>query len=477
MQVVETGREGLKRELKITVPKSDMAERLSTRLNEMKGQVRLNGFRQGKVPVTHLRKLYGKQAMAEIVNDLINQQAGKLLNERGEKAAQQPEINMTEDEKEAEAILAGEADFEFTMEYEVLPEFTAPDIASLEIIRSVAEISDEEVDSQVLEIAESARSYDEKKGKAADKDRVTMDYVGKIDGEPFDGGTDSDAKLVIGSGRFIPGFEEQLVGMKAGDEGVVKVTFPEDYGSADLAGKNAEFDVTVKAVESPGALEINDELAKQLGVEDAEKLREAVRGQIESQFGSFTRAKVKRQVLDQLDEKAELELPQKMVTQEFDNIWNQVTTELERAGKTFADEDTTEEDARAEYQGLAERRVRLGLVLAKIGEAEEIEVSEEELQRAVYDQVRQYPGQEQQVFDYFRNNPDAVAGLRAPLYEDKVVDIVVTKAKVTDKTVSKDELTAMDDEEAAPKAKKKAPAKKKPAAKKKAADEAAGKEA
>lgn len=477
MQVVETGREGLKRELKITVPKSDMAERLSTRLNEMKGQVRLNGFRQGKVPVTHLRKLYGKQAMAEIVNDLINQQAGKLLNERGEKAAQQPEINMTEDEKEAEAILAGEADFEFTMEYEVLPEFTAPDIASLEITRSVAEISDEEVDSQVLEIAESARSYDEKKGKAADKDRVTMDYVGKIDGEPFDGGTDSDAKLVIGSGRFIPGFEEQLVGMKAGDEGVVKVTFPEDYGSADLAGKNAEFDVTVKAVESPGALEINDELAKQLGVEDAEKLREAVRGQIESQFGSFTRAKVKRQVLDQLDEKAELELPQKMVTQEFDNIWNQVTTELERAGKTFADEDTTEEDARAEYQGLAERRVRLGLVLAKIGEAEEIEVSEEELQRAVYDQVRQYPGQEQQVFDYFRNNPDAVAGLRAPLYEDKVVDIVVTKAKVTDKTVSKDELTAMDDEEAAPKAKKKAPAKKKPAAKKKAAGEAAGKEA
>lgn len=447
MQVVETAREGLRRELKVTVPKGDLAGKLDERLDEMKGQVQLKGFRQGKVPVAHLKKVYGKQAMAEIVNDLIKNRTGEVLTERGEKAAQQPEIKMTEDEKEAEAILDGKADFEFTIEYEVMPEINVPELEKLKIERPIAEITDKEVIEQTEAIAESARPYEEKKGKAADKDRVTIDYSGKLDGQAFDGGTDTDAKLVIGSGRFIPGFEEQLVGKKAGDEAVVKVTFPEDYQAAHLAGKEAEFDVTVKLVEKPGKLEINDELAQQLGVESAEKLKETVRGQIESQFGSFTRAKVKRQILDQLDEKTELELPKKMVEQEFENIWGQVTGELERSGKSFEDEDTTEEKAREEYRTLSERRVRLGLVLANIGEKAEIQVTEEELQRAIYDQVRQYPGQEKQVMDYFREHPDAVAGLRAPIYEDKVVDFIMSKADVKDKKVSKEELTKVDEDE------------------------------
>ncbi|MBL4725498.1 MAG: trigger factor [Rhizobiaceae bacterium] len=447
MQVTETVNEGLQRELKITVPKADMAERLMERLTQMKSQVQINGFRQGKVPLSHLKKVYGEQAMAEIVNDIINNRSGEVLKDREERPAQQPEISMTEDEAHAKEILSGNADFEYTMSYEVMPEINAPELEKLKIERPVADTSDKEVDEQVERIAESARQYEEKKGKAAKGDRIIMNYLGKIDGEPFDGGADDNAQLVLGSGQFIPGFEDQLIGKKADDETVVKVSFPEDYSAAQLAGKDAEFDVKVVKVEKPGKLEINDDLAKQLGVESAEKLRETVRGQIESQYGSFTRAKVKRQVLDLLDEKTKMELPKKMVVQEFSNIWGQVEGEMKRSGKSFEDEDTTEEKARKEYQTLAERRVRVGLVLADIGEKAEIQVSDEEMQQAVFQQVQQYPGQEQEVMDYFKNNQDAIAGLRAPIYENKVVDFIVEKASVTDKTVSKEELMKEDEDE------------------------------
>ncbi len=446
MQVTETHNDGLERELKVVVPKDDLAAKLAERLEDMKGKVRIDGFRQGKVPVSHIKKLYGKQIMAEIVNDMVSNRSGEVLKERNEKAAQQPEISMTEDEKEAEEILAGNADFEFKISYEVMPEITVPDLATLKIERPVVDVSDKEVDEQVMQIAENARQYEEKKGKAADKDRVTIDYLGKVDGEPFDGGKDEDAQLVLGSNRFIPGFEEQLIGFKAGDEKTIKVKFPDEYPAENLKGKDAEFDIVVKKVEKPAAIEINDELAKQLGVESADKLREAVKGQIESMNGTYTRAKVKRQVLDQMDEKTKMELPKKMVAAEFDNIWQQMTAELERAGKTFEDEETTEEKAREEYQKLAERRVRLGLTLAKIGEEAKIEISEDEMQKAIFDQVRQYPGQEQQVFDYFRENPEAVAGLRAPLYEEKVVDHIMGVADVKDKKVSREELMKEEDE-------------------------------
>lgn len=447
MQVTETLNDGLKRELKVVVPKGDMESKLNERLEELKNQVQLKGFRKGKVPASHLKKVYGKQAMAEIVNDFVNNRTGEVLKEREERAAQQPQITMTEDEKEADAILAAEKDFEFSISYEVMPEINVPELEKLKIERPVAEISDKEVDEQVEKIAESARPFEEKKGKAADGDRITMNYLGKIDGEPFDGGADDDAQLVLGSGRFIPGFEEQLVGKKADEETKVKVTFPENYGAAHLAGKEAEFDVKVTKVEKPGKIEINDELASKLGMESADKLREAVRGQMESQYGSFTRAKVKRQILDALDKKTKMELPENMVDSEFNNIWAQINQELESSGKTFKDEGTTEAKAKKEYQELAERRVRLGLVLAEIGEKAEIQVSEEEMQNAVYQQVQQYPGQEQEVIQYFRDHPDAVAGLRAPLYEDKVIDFIMEKAEMKDKTVSKDELMKQDEDE------------------------------
>ena len=446
MQVSETLNEGLKRELKITVSKDDMDARVNEKLEEMRPQVQLKGFRQGKVPMGHLKKMYGKQAMAELVNEYISKRTGEVLKEREERAAQQPEISMTEDESEADEILSGKRDFEFSMSYEVIPEFNVPELEALEVTRPIAAVSDEEVDERIMQIGENARPYEEKKGKAADKDRVTMNYLGKIDGEAFEGGADDDAKLVLGSATFIPGFEDQLIGMKAGDEKTVKVTFPEEYGAQHLAGKDAEFDVKVTQVEKPGELEINDEFATKLGVESVEKLREAVRGQMESQYESFTKSKVKRQILDLLDEKTEMELPEKMVEQEFDNIWQQVTGELERAGKSFEDEDTTEEKAREDYDKLAKRRVRLGLVLADIGDKATIEVSEDEMQAAVMQQIQQYTGKEAQVLNYFRSNPDAVAGLRAPLYEDKVVEFILDKAKVTDKTVDKEELMKEDEE-------------------------------
>ena len=446
MQVNETLNDGLARELTITVAKNDMESQLVDRLTTMKGQVQINGFRQGKVPINHLRKVYGKQAMAEIVNDLVSKRSADVLKDRGEKPAQQPKISMTEDEGEAEEILAGARDFEFKIAYEILPEFEVPALDQLKLERPVVEVTDKEIEEQALQIAESTRSWDEKNGKAANKDRVTMEYLGKIDGEPFEGGEDKDAKLVLGSDQFIPGFESQLVGTKAGDELTVKVSFPDEYGAKHLAGKAAEFEVKVSVVEKAGKLELNDETAKALGVESLEKLREAVRQQLEARYGSFTRSRVKRQILDQLNEKTEMEMPSNMVGQEFDNIWGQVTQELENNKKTFEDEDTTEEDARKEYRELAERRVRLGLVLASIGEKQEIQVGEEELQKAIYEQMRQYPGQEQQIMEYFQNSPDAVSGLRAPIYEEKVVDHIMSVAQIEDKTVSVEELTKEDDE-------------------------------
>ena len=445
MQVNETVNEGLKREIEVVVPKEDMTAKLDERLNDLRGKARINGFRPGKVPVSHLRKLYGKSAMAEIVQETIDSQATSLLAERGEKAAQRPAVVMTEDEALADRILAGDEDFSFKISYEVIPDFEVAAVEDIKIERPVVEIEDAEIDEQIERIAENARTYEAKKGKAADKDRVTFDYLGKVDGEPFEGGKDEGAKLVLGSGQFIPGFEEQMIGLKKGDEKQIAVTFPEDYGAADLAGKEATFDVTVHEVEKPGELTIDDELAKTLGVESLDRLKEIVRDQIESQYRNQTRQKTKRQLLDALDEKHDFALPEKMVETEFDNIWAQITNDLKEAGKSFEDEDTTEEEARAEYRKLAERRVRLGLVLSEIGEKAEISVTEEELQRAVYDQVRQYPGQEQQIYEFFRKTPDAVGSLRAPIFEEKVVDHLLEQVEVTDKTVTKEELMADDE--------------------------------
>jgi len=451
MQVTETLNEGLKREIKIVIPAKDLTAKLDEKLQDAKNKVRLNGFRPGKVPVAHLRQMYGKSMMAEIINDLLRDTPRSVLADRKERAAQQPDVDMNDDEKEAEKVLAGEADFAFTLKYDVLPEFELKDVSGIEITREVYDVTEKEVADQIDRVLASTRSYSDKDGKAEDGDRVTIDYLGKIDDTAFDGGADNDAQLVIGSKQFIPGFEEQLIGVKAGDKTIITVKFPEDYGAAHLAGKEAKFDITVKNVAKPDELKVDDEAAKKLGLESLDRLREVVREQIEGQYGSFTRQKVKRQILDALDKDYTFETPERLVDVEFNNIWMQITSELKEAGQTFEDEGTTEEDARREYRKLAERRVRLGLVLSELGNRENIQVSEDELQRAVYDQMRQYPGKEKQIMDFFRRTPDAVANLRAPIFEEKVIDFLLGKVKVTDKKVTAEELMRIEEDELEPK--------------------------
>jgi trigger factor len=446
MQVTEILSDGLKREFKVVVPLGELDERLVQRLASLKDEVRIKGFRPGKVPVNHLRKLYGRSAMAEIVQTMLREVARQTLDERGERAATPPDYQLPEDEGEAERILSGKADLAYTMTYEVLPKVVLGDFKSIKVERPVVEIGNEEVEAQLQQLAESGRTFEAKTGKAESGDRVTISYLGKIDGEAFEGGADDNAVLRLGSGQFIPGFEAQLDGASAGDERAVTVTFPEDYGAQNLAGKTATFDVTVKEVSKPGDLVVDDQLAERLGLESIDKLRDAIREQLRNQYNEASRMKVKRQILDRLDEMHSFDLPPKMVEAEFENIWRQITADMARSGRTFEMEETTEEAARTDYRKIAERRVRLGLVLSEIGERNKIEVREEEMQRALAAHLRQFPGREQAVLDFYRKDPDALVALRAPIFEEKVVDFLLELVSVTDKTVTREELLKDDDE-------------------------------
>jgi trigger factor len=446
--VTETVAEGLRREFKVVVPASELDTRLTSRLNTLKDEVRIKGFRPGKVPVTHLRRLFGKTAMAEIVQDVISEVARNTISERGERAALQPDFELPTDETHAEEVLTGHADLTYTMRYEVLPKVDLQDFKGIAVERPVAEVRSEDVDAELARLAELGRSFTPKDGTAATGDRVTVSYVGKIDGEPFQGGSDDNAQIRLGSTQLVPGFAEQLEGAAAGEERTINVTFPADYGAKPLAGKAAVFDVKVKEVAAPdprgGA---DDELAKRLGLDSLDKLRDAIRAQIKAQLDTATRMRLKRQLLDRLDEMHKMDLPGKMVDQEFDNIWRQVTGELEQSGKTFESENTTEEKARAEYRKIAERRVRLGLVLSEIGERNKIEVTEDEVQRGLQAQLRQFPGQEKALVDFYRRNPDAISSIRAPIFEEKVVDFLLELIKVTDKPVTREELTREDEDD------------------------------
>lgn len=442
MQVKENVNEGLKRELHISIPAGDLDSRLNDRLTAMKDQVRIRGFRPGKVPIAHLKRVYGRSVMAEVLEQTVNETSQKALTDREERPAYQPQIALTEDKDEIEKIIAGSADLEYTMSFEILPAVDMPDFSKIEIEKEVAKVEDALVDENIERIAEQNRPFEPRKEgeKAVSGDQLTIDYVGKVDGEPFEGGADQDAQIQLGTGTFIPGFEEQLTGVTAGSDVVVKVTFPAEYQAEHLAGKDAEFDVKVKAIAAPGEVKIDDEFAKSLGMESLDKVKEAVREQIGKDFEAQSRRKVKRQLLDALDEACSFELPEKLIESEFESIWQQVTQDLERAGKTFADEGSTKEESKAEYRKIAERRVRLGLLLADIGDKNEIKVTEEELNRAMVDRVRQFPGQEQVVWEYYQKNPGALAELRAPIFEEKVVDYILELSKVSEKTVSRDEL-------------------------------------
>ena len=450
MQVTQTHSDGLKREFKIVVPASDLEARLDSRVSEIKDSVRLNGFRPGKVPPAHLKKIYGRSLMAEAIEALVRETNAKIVTDNGFKLAMEPKVTLPESKEEIENVFAGQSDLSYTVALEVLPPITLADFKGVKIERPVAEVTQAEIDEAVSRIASQNRPYAAKADgtKVANGDRVTVAYTGKIDGEAFEGGAGDDIVVNVGSNTFIPGFEEQLIGLAAGEPRTVKVRFPNNYLAEKLAGKDAEFEVTAKAIEAPGEIVVDDAFAKSLGLESLDKLKDAIKDRLTREHAAASRQKLKRVLLDRLDELHKFDAPPTMVEDEFNNVWRTVLSDLESQNKSFADEGTTEEKAKVEYRAIADRRVRLGLVLAEIGEKNNIKVTDEELSRAAAERARQFPGQEQQVWEYYRKNPQALASLRAPIYEDKVVDFIVELATVTDKPVSREDLFREDEDNA-----------------------------
>jgi trigger factor len=449
MQVTETLSEGLKREYKVVVPAAELDAKVNQRLDDLKGRVRINGFRPGKVPVAHLKRMYGRSAMAEVIEATVRDTNNQIVSERGFKLAADPKVTLPTEEGAIEQLIEGKSDLNYTMALEIVPPIALGDFKTIKLTKLTADVAETEVEEGIKNIANQNRPYTPRPQgeKAAKDDRITISFVGTIDGKPFEGGTGDDAVVLIGSNTFIPGFEDQLIGIATGETRTLKVAFPAHYMKEDLAGKDAEFVVTAKSIEAPGTVTIDDEFAKALGLESLEKLRDAVKDRITREHASMSRQKIKRALLDELDKMHKFDPPPTLVEEEFDRVWKSVLQELENERKTFADENTTEEKAKAEYRAIAERRVRLGLVLAEIGEKNSITVTEDELSRAVMDRARQFAGQEQRVWDYYRQNPQAVAALRAPIFEEKVVDFLLELASVKDSKVSREELYK-DDESA-----------------------------
>ena len=448
MQVTETLSEGLKREFKVVVPASELDAKVNARLDELKGRIRLDGFRPGKVPVAHLKRVYGRSAMAEVIEATVRDANNQIVSERGYKLAAEPKVTLPEEKDAIEQLIAGKRDLNYTMAVEIVPPIELTDFKAIKLTRLTSDITDTEIEEAVSRIAEQNRPFTARPAgeKAASGDRVVISFAGTIDGKPFEGGSGDDSTVLIGSNTFIPGFEEQLIGIAAGETRTLKVKFPEHYQAEHLAGKDAEFVVTAKSVETPGSVTLDDNFAKALGLESIAKLRDAIKDRITRDHAAMSRQKLKRALLDELDKRHKFEPPPSLVEEEFSRVWKTVLQELEREHKTFADENTTEEKAKEEYRTIADRRVRLGLVLAEIGEKNNITVTDDELNRAVMEQARQFPGREQQVWDYYRKTPAAVAGLRAPIYEEKVVDFLVELAGVTEKKVAREELYKEDEE-------------------------------
>jgi len=449
MQVKETVAEGLKHEFQISVPAADLDAKADARLVDLKDKVRLNGFRPGKVPVSHLKKVYGRSVMAETIDQTIRDTNSQIFTERGFRLATEPKVTMPTEKTEVDDILAGKSDLTYTVSIEVVPAIQLADFKSFAVEKPVAEVTDAEVDDAIKRIAEQNRTFAAKGegAKAETGDRVTVSFKGTINGTPFDGGTAENIQVTIGSNTFIPGFEEQLIGIAAGETRALKVSFPTNYGNTKLAGQPAEFETTATSIEAPQATVINDEFAKTLGLESLDKLKEAARERLAAEFAGATRQRVKRLLLDRLDETHRFEAPPSLVDEEFNLMWNSIKTEMESGAKTFADEGTTEEAAKEEYRKIADRRVRLGLVLSEIGEKNKITVTDDEVSRAVIERARQMPGREKEVWDYYRNNVNALAQLRAPIYEDKVVDFILELATVTEKKVSREDLYKDDEAE------------------------------
>lgn len=441
MQVTETSSEGLKRKLKVVVGADELGERYTAHLDKIKDQVQLKGFRKGKVPIAHIKKVYGRSVMNDVLQEAIRETSSKAIKDRQERPAMMPDISLGENAAEIENVVAGKADLAYEMSFEVLPEVKLTDFKSLKLERLVSEVEDEQLEKALAEIAERNQTFVSEEGRAIETgDRATIDFKGTIDGVEFERGSGENLQLVIGNANFIPGFEDGLKGAKKGESRDVKGTFPAEYPVADLAGKDAVFAVTVKDVEKPVKSEMNDEFAKSLGTEGIDQLKSLVSAQIQRELDQASRMKLKRELLDALEKAHDFELPPTLVEREFEAIWKQVTDGLARENKSFSDEGKTEDEAKAEYRAIAERRVRLGLVVGEIGDKNKIEVTQDELRRALMEQARQFPGQEKNVYEYFEKTPGAIQELRAPIFEDKVIDFVLELVKPAEKKVSRQEL-------------------------------------
>lgn len=441
MQVTETLNEGLKRGYAITVTAAELDEKVTDKLKEAQPDIEMKGFRKGKVPLPLLKKQFGQRVLGETMQEVIDGAMNQHFEDSGDRPAMQPEVKMTnEDWAEGD-------DIHVEMSYEALPIVPEVDASAIVLERLVVKAEVTAVDEALSSLAETAQDFEDKDGASEDGDQVVIDFLGKVDGEAFEGGAAEDYPLTLGSGSFIPGFEEQLVGVSTGDEKAVEVNFPDEYGAENLAGKAAVFDVTVKGVKSPKAAEIDDEMAKKFGAEDLDSLKTQIRDRLEAEYAGAARQVMKRSLLDQLDKLVSFDLPPTLVEAEAKQIahqlWHEENPDVQ--GHDHPEIETTDE-----HTVLATRRVRLGLLLAELGQRAEVEVSEAEMTQAIMNQARQYPGQEREFFEYVRQNPQMQQQMRAPIFEDKVVDHIVEKAEVSEKEVSKEDLQAaveaLDDE-------------------------------
>jgi len=471
MQIVETANEGLKRAYSVTITAQQISERIEGEVKRLAPQVRMPGFRPGKVPANLIKKMHGDALHQDALNNSIREAMDKLVTDNELRPAMQPQVELGEGYEQGK-------DAELSVSLEILPKIEVPSLEGLKLEKLVVPVSDAQVDEAVERIAGQQKSFKDapKTKEAAEGDQVVCDFVGKVDGVEFEGGKAEGQAIEIGAGRLIPGFEEQLVGLKAGDEKTITVTFPDDYAAENLKGKEATFDITVHAVKVEGETKIDDDFAKNLGLEGLEQLRNLMRGQLEQETAGLTRTQMKRALLDQLAAAHDFDVPPTMVDAEFEQIWAQLTHEAgheEDSEAALKEIEAEKED----YRAIAERRVRLGLLLSEIGQANGVEVSQQEMSMLVQQAAQQYrPEDRERFMQYVQSDPMAAAQLRAPLYEDKVVDFLIEKAEVSEREVTRDELQAAieaeAEETAKPAAKKKAPAKK-PAAKKASATKAA----
>ena len=477
MEVIQTSADGLKREFKVVVDSQEIESRIVGRLDELRKTVNIPGFRPGKVPASLLRKRYGATLRGEILEQAVNQTSSQALAEQNVRPAMQPRIEITKFEEGA--------NLEYTMAVELLPDVVPGDFSTIKLTRLSVDIAESEVDASLERLVASEKNFVavEKPRKAEKGDALVIDFVGSVDGAEFDGGTASDHLLELGSSSFVEGFEDQLIGVKPGDHVSVKLRFPENYMNDELAGKDAVFEVDIKEIRESMPATLDEGFAKNHGFGDFDEMRASIRERIGEGYANVSRARLKRSLLDALSERYDFAVPEGMVDTEFDAIWQRLTEDREKNQIDPSDAGRSDDELRAEYRAISERRVRLGLLLSEVGRVNNVTVENDELNRAVMERARAFPGQENLVVSHYRESPEALGELRAPLFEEKVVDLILSQAAVTDKVVSVEELMRDPDIEqssgAAP-AKAKKPRKKaaaKGAAKKAAAKPAAAKKA